>query len=83
MRVRIGGTSAMRSEKADGTVLRRWAQDRCAAPRSAEPGGVGISDAVRTFVRGKLVAAFDDQGEQAVKKIADPARAQQPAAGGR
>jgi len=34
-----------------------------------------VSDSVRTAVKGKVAADFDDQGEQSVKNIADPVRA--------
>jgi TolB-like protein/Flp pilus assembly protein TadD len=41
----------------------------------AEPGGVCISDAVRSAVGKKLDLAYDDMGEQEVKNITEPVRA--------
>ncbi len=41
----------------------------------AEPGGVCISDAVRSAVGKKLGLAYDDMGEQEVKNITEPVRA--------
>ena len=40
-----------------------------------EPGGICISDAVRSAVGKKLNLDYEDMGEQAVKNIADPVRA--------
>jgi adenylate cyclase len=41
----------------------------------AEPGGICISDAVRTAVGKKLELIYKDLGEQGVKNIAEPVRA--------
>jgi adenylate cyclase len=41
----------------------------------AEPGGICISDAVRTAVGKKLDIDYEDMGEQEVKNIAEPVRA--------
>ena len=41
----------------------------------AEPGGICISDAVRSAIGKKLSLDYDDMGEQAVKNIAEPVRA--------
>src|SRR6202023_1416959 len=41
----------------------------------AEPGGICISRTVRDQIRDKLAYAFDDMGEQMVKNIARPVRA--------
>ena len=41
----------------------------------AEPGGICISDAVRSAIGRKLDLTYDDMGEQAVKNIAEPVRA--------
>jgi len=41
----------------------------------AEPGGICISDAVRTAVGKKLNLAYEDMGEREVKNIAEPVRA--------
>ncbi|MEI6720943.1 MAG: adenylate cyclase, partial [Betaproteobacteria bacterium] len=39
------------------------------------PGGIMVSDAVQGAVRGKVSAAFVDEGEQSVKNIPHPVRA--------
>lgn len=41
----------------------------------AEPGGLCISDAVRTAVGKKLGLQYEDMGERAVKNISEPVRA--------
>lgn len=41
----------------------------------AEPGGICISDAVRTAVGKKLDLSYEDMGEQEVKNIEEPVRA--------
>src|SRR5689334_2904360 len=41
----------------------------------AEPGGILISETVMSQVRGKVGAAFQDWGEQALKNIVQPVRA--------
>jgi len=41
----------------------------------ADPGGICVSDSVHHEVKGKLELAFQDQGEQSVKNIAEPVRA--------
>ena len=41
----------------------------------AEPGGICISDAVRTAIGNKLGLVYEDMGEQRVKNIAEPVRA--------
>ncbi len=40
----------------------------------AAPGGVSVSGKVHDEVRGKVEAAFEDQGEKNVKNIARPIR---------
>ena len=62
-------------EKADGTVYGDGVNIAARLQGLAEPGGVTVSDSIRTAVRGKVSAAFDDQGEQSVKNIAEPVRA--------
>jgi adenylate cyclase len=62
-------------EKADGTVYGDGVNMAARLQGLAEPGGVTVSDSVRNAVRGKVGATFHDQGEQAVKNIADPVRA--------
>lgn len=41
----------------------------------AEPGGICISESVRTAIGGKLELAFEDLGKQRVKNIAEPVQA--------
>jgi adenylate cyclase len=41
----------------------------------ADPGGICISDAVRTAAGNKLALDYEDMGEQEVKNIEDPVRA--------
>jgi adenylate cyclase len=41
----------------------------------ADPGGICISDAVRTAIGKKLDLTYEDMGEQAVKNIEEPVRA--------
>ena len=62
-------------EKADGTVYGDGVNIAARLQALAEPGGITISDSVRSAVRGKVAAGFMDQGEQAFKNIADPPRA--------
>jgi adenylate cyclase len=40
----------------------------------AEPGGICVSDMVRSGVRGKLALSFDDLGEKSLKNITEPLR---------
>ena len=62
-------------EKADGTVYGDGVNIAARLQGLAEPGGIVVSDSVRTAVKGKIDASFLDQGEQAVKNIPDPLRA--------
>jgi adenylate cyclase len=41
----------------------------------ADPGSVAVSEAVRSTVKGRIAAGFDDLGEQQVKNIVDAVRA--------
>ncbi len=75
MRFRIGVHVGDIFEKPDGTVYGDGVNIAARLEGLAEPGGVSISDAVRSFVSGKIAAAFQDQGEQSVKNIAEPVRA--------
>jgi adenylate cyclase len=75
MRFRIGVHLGEIIEKADGSVYGDGVNIAARLEGLAAPGGVAVSDAVRSAVRGKVDAAFDDLGEQQVKNIADPVRA--------
>ncbi len=75
MRFRIGIHLGEVIEKTDGTVYGDGVNIAARIQSIAEPGGVTVSDSVRIAVRGKVAAAFEDQGEQALKNIAEPIRA--------
>jgi adenylate cyclase len=75
MQFRIGLHLGDVFEKTDGTVYGDGVNIAARLQALADPGGITISDAVRAAVRGKVVAAFQDQGEQTVKNIAEPVRA--------
>ena len=62
-------------EKTDGTVYGDGVNIAARLQALAEPGGIIVSESVRTAVRTKVIAAFEDQGEQRVKNIAEPVRA--------
>jgi adenylate cyclase len=61
-------------EKADGTVYGDGVNIAARLQSLADPGGTTVSDSIRTAVKGKVDADFDDQGDQQVKNIADPVR---------
>jgi len=75
MRFRIGVHLGDVIEKADGSVYGDGVNIAARLQALAEPGGITISDAVRGAARGKVAASFDDQGEQAVKNIAEAVHA--------
>jgi len=62
-------------EKADGTVYGDGVNIAARLQGLAEPGGITVSESVRTAVRTKVAAGFEDQGEQRVKNISEPVRA--------
>ena len=67
-------------EKPDGTVYGDGVNIAARLDGLAEPGGITVSDSVRIAVKGKIDASFEDQGEQAVKNIADTVRVYRVAA---
>jgi len=67
-------------EKPDGTVYGDGVNIAARLDGLAEPGGITVSDSVRIAVKGKVDASFEDQGEQAVKNIADTVRVYRVAA---
>ena len=75
MRFRIGVHLGDVIEKADGTVYGDGVNIAARLEGLAEPGGVTVSESIRTAVKGKVVASFVDLGEQAVKNIADKVHA--------
>ena len=75
MRFRIGVHLGDVIEKADGTVYGDGVNIAARLEGLAEPGGITVSESIRTAVKGKVRAGFEDQGEQQVKNITDPVRA--------
>ena len=75
MRFRIGVHMGDVIEKADGTVYGDGVNIAARLEGLAEPGGITVSESIRTAVKGKVRAGFEDQGEQKVKNIAEPVRA--------
>ena len=74
MRFRIGLHLGDVNEKSDGTVYGDGVNIAARLQALAEPGGVMISDAIHSAVRGKVDVAWTDAGEQSVKNIAYPVR---------
>jgi adenylate cyclase len=75
MRFRIGVHLGDVIEKADGTVYGEGVNIAARLEGLADPGGATVSESIRSAVKGKVAASFEDQAEQAVKNIADPVRA--------
>ena len=75
MRFRIGIHLGDVIEKPDGTVYGDGVNIASRLQSLAEPGGVTVSDSVKSVVRGKVPAVFEDQGEQTVKNIPEPIHA--------
>ena len=74
MRFRVGAHIGDVIQKADGSVYGDGINIAARLQGLAEPGGVSISDALRSAVRGKLPTTFEDLGEQRIKNIAEPIR---------
>ena len=62
-------------EKTDGTVYGDGVNISARLEGLAAPGGITVSESIRTAVRGKVDASFEDRGEQKVKNIPEPVRA--------
>ena len=77
MRFRIGVHLGDVIEKADGTVYGDGVNIAARLEGVAEPGGIAVSESIRTAVKGKVGASFADRGEQKVKNIAEPVRVYQ------
>jgi adenylate cyclase len=75
MRFRIGLHMGDVMEKGDGTIYGDGVNIAARLEGLAEPGGITVSESIRTAVKGKVSAGFEDQGEQMVKNIPDPVRA--------
>ena len=74
LRFRIGVHLGDVIEKIDGTVYGDGVNIAARLEGLAGAGGVTVSDAVYGAVRGKVIASFEDQGEQQVKNITYPMR---------
>ena len=74
MRFRVGVHLGEIIEKPDGTIYGDGVNIAARLQTLAEPGGIAVSDAVKGAVGRRCLAAFVDQGEQAVKNIPNPVR---------
>lgn len=74
MQFRIGVHLGDIIEKSDGTVYGTGVNMTARLQALAEPGGIAVSDAVCTVVRGRVAARFEDQGERVVKNIPYPVK---------
>lgn len=74
LRFRIGVHLGDVIEKSDGTVYGDGVNVAARLQGLSEPGGAMVSDAVKSALRGKLQASFEDRGEQSVKNIEEPVR---------
>ena len=72
MRFRIGVHLGDVIEKGDGTIYGDGVNIAARLEGLAEPGGITVSESIRTAVKGKVSAGFEDQGKQTVKNIPDP-----------
>ncbi len=62
-------------EKPDGSVYGDGVNIAARLQGLAKPGGVTVSDSIRSAVKGKIAASYEDQGPQQVKNLAEPVRA--------
>ncbi|KPK05778.1 MAG: hypothetical protein AMJ64_10845 [Betaproteobacteria bacterium SG8_39] len=74
MRFRIGIHLGDVIEKGDGTIYGDGVNIAARLEALAEPGGIATSESIRTAVKGKVDAGFEDRGEQKFKNIAEPVR---------
>jgi adenylate cyclase len=58
-------------EKPDGTVYGNGVNVAARLEGLAEPGGIAVSESIRSATKGKVAVEFIDQGEQEVKNIPD------------
>ena len=75
MRFRIGVHLGDVIQKTDGSVYGDGVNIAARLQTLALPGGIVVSDAVRSSVRNRVPATFEDLGEQQVKNIPDSVRA--------
>lgn len=74
MRFRFGVHLGDVFEKPDGTVYGEGVNIAARLQALAEPGGIAVSDSVRSAVRGRVSAEFEDEGFRHMKNIAEPVR---------
>lgn len=74
LRYRIGVHLGDVFEKADGSVYGDGVNIAARLQALADVGGMAVSQSVQTAVQGRVAAHFEDQGEQAVKNIAQSVR---------
>ena len=75
MRFRIGIHLGDVVEKADGSVYGTGVNVAARLQALAAPGGIWVSEAVRSTLGERTGCAFDDQGQHHVKHIAEPIHA--------
>jgi len=75
MRFRIGVHLGDVIEKADGTIYGDGVNIAARLEGLAKPGGITVSESIRTAVKGRVGANFEDLGAQNVKNIAEPVHA--------
>ena len=75
MHFRVGVHLGDVIEKPDGTVYGDGVNIAARLQGLAAPGGITVSESIRAAVTGKIEAAFEAQGAQHVKNIAEPVRA--------
>ena len=75
MRFRIGIHLGDVIEKPDGSVYGDGVNIAARLQAMADPGGITVSDSIRTAVKGRHAAGFEDLGHQQVRNIEDPVRA--------
>jgi adenylate cyclase len=75
MRFRIGVHLGDVMEKADGTIYGDGVNIAARLGGFAEPGGITVSQSIRTAVKGKVNIAFENQGERKMKNISEPVHA--------
>ena len=74
MRFRIGIHLGDVIEKSDGTVYGDGVNIASRLEGLAKPGGVAVSETVRSAVRDRMPIRFEDAGEHSVKNISRPVR---------
>ena len=82
MRFRIGVHLGDVIEKDDGTIYGDGVNIAARLEGLAEAGGITVSESIRIAANGKVNAAFEDQGAQPLKNIAEPVHAYRVDPGG-